>query len=308
MPQQNMTLEVFEQVISSVRGLRHVELQGEGEPMLHPDFFRMGELIRQLHPNARISLITNGSLLSAENVARLLAIGFHKVCVSIESRDAGEFAAIRGGKLEKVLDGIRLLLQARRARQAARPAIGLAITVLRRTLAEFAGLLDLYDELGLDGGITYQFLQTMPAYSQHYGPEMLAQIPTLSDRTQFADAMRRSPRVRKFFTRRTAAIGFYNELFAGWQPRSGECPWLSRGLYVAYDGTATGCCFIKNTARDGLGAVTPNSAEQVSANRRAMQDELRAGRIPTACSHCPIAERIVAEASPSRRELPYNRR
>jgi len=167
MPQQNMALDVFERALSSVHGLRHVELQGEGEPMLHPDFFRMGEMIRRLHPGRgeagsppargggqspfcsedsakwgqsptqngdslpRISLITNGSLFSAENVARLIDLGFHKVCVSIESRDPDEFTAIRGGKLEKVLDGIRLLLEARRQRQAARPAVGLAITILR---------------------------------------------------------------------------------------------------------------------------------------------------------------------------------
>lgn len=58
--------------------------------MLHPQFFEMAELIRRLHPQAKISLITNGSLLGAENVGRILQIGFHKLSVSIESPDPGK--------------------------------------------------------------------------------------------------------------------------------------------------------------------------------------------------------------------------
>ena len=198
MPQRNMPLEQFEQTLRSFNELRHVELQGEGEPMLHPKFFEMAEMIRPLHPQAKISLITNGSMFSVEAVERILDIGFHKLSVSIESPDPEAFAEIRGGKLTKVLDGIRLLLDRRRQRRsgvASRaggvengasplgatgrhavsttgPAVGFAITVLRRTIHELPRLLDLYDELGLDGGITLQPLQTMRAYAEHYSAEM----------------------------------------------------------------------------------------------------------------------------------------
>jgi MoaA/NifB/PqqE/SkfB family radical SAM enzyme len=368
MPQQNMPLDRFEQILRSVANVRHVELQGEGEPMLHPQFFEMAELIRNLHPQAKVSLITNGSLLGAENVERILETGFHKLSVSIESPDPAAFAEIRGGKLEKVLDGIRLLMERRRQRlgtrdsglenrrwlsatspspsmgeglpvanlsngsereslprppgegrgegvspktggtsaaaetvplsedgiSTGRPAVGLAITVLRRTMHEFPRLIDLYDELGLDGGITFQPLQNMPVYTQHYGPEMRAQVLTPIDRWHFGEMLRHNPRVQEFLGRAPPARGFYDELFSGWDPRSGECPWLARGLYVAYNGTATGCCFIKNTARDGFGEISPVSADQVAANRNSLQSELRAGRIPTPCANCSVAGQIVA--------------
>jgi MoaA/NifB/PqqE/SkfB family radical SAM enzyme len=314
--------------------------------MLHPQFFEMAEMIRRLHPHAKISLITNGSLLNAENAERILDISFHKVMVSIESPDAEAFAEIRGGKLSKVIEGIRLLVGARdsglvardsglgtregkspsprpspvegegesgRRRDAAntRPAVGLAITVLRRTMPELPRLLDLYDELGLDGGITLQPLQTMPIYTQHYGPEMRDQMLTPRDCAQFQQEMRNNPRIREFFRRQTGQggrspfvpkapqkgtvpAGFYDELFAGWDPRSGECPWLAHGLYVAYNGTATGCCYIKDTARDGFGELSPATVETVAANRQAMQDELRSGRIPRPCANCATAHAIVA--------------
>ena len=203
--------------------LRHVELQGEGEPMLHPQFFEMAEMIRPLHPRAKISLITNGSLLNAENVERMLEVGFHKVMVSIESPGAEAFAEIRGGKLSKVVEGIRLLMEARTCaphapseehhdagrdeytngrRQDAvvtGPAVGFAITVLRRTVHELPRLLDLYEELGLDGGITLQPLQTMAVYTQHYGPEMRDQILTPADYRLFQQELHHNPRILRLF-------------------------------------------------------------------------------------------------------------
>ena len=72
-------------------------------------------MIRRLHPQARISLITNGSMLNSHTVSRLLEMGFHRLNVSIESSDPDAFAEIRGGKLDKVLDGIRLLIATRAA-------------------------------------------------------------------------------------------------------------------------------------------------------------------------------------------------
>jgi MoaA/NifB/PqqE/SkfB family radical SAM enzyme len=340
MPQQNMRVERLEEILRAVRGLRHVELQGEGEPMLHPRFFEMAELIRRLHPQARISLITNGSLLNEENVERIIAIDFHKISVSIESPDPQAFAEIRGGKLEKVIEGIERLMGARKCsphapreelhhhaerdehthaapslrpspvegegERRSGPAVGLAVTVLRRTMHELPRIVELYQESGLDGGITVQPLQTMPRYTQHYDAAMRDQVLTPIDRWHLAEQFQNHPRLREFFGRRPPVSGFYDELFAGWDARSGECPWLARGLYVAYNGQATGCCFIKNTSRDGFGELTPATAEQVAARREAMQTELREGRMPGPCQDCSVAQRIVA----SRRAdetLPYSR-
>ena len=174
------------------------------------------------------------------------------------------------------------------------PAVGFAVTVLRRTVHELPRIVELYEQLGLDGGITVQPLQTMRSYMQHYGPEMRAQMLTPIDRWHMSEQIRHHPKLRAFFSRRPTVSGFYDELFAGWDPSSGECPWLSRGLYVAFNGQTTGCCFIKDTARDGFGELTPATVSQVAERRESMQNELRAGRIPGPCNGCPVAQQIVA--------------
>jgi hypothetical protein len=155
-------------------------------------------------------------------------------------------------------------------------------------------ILDLYESLGLDGGITIQPRQSMRSYTQHCRPVMEAEVLTPIDRWHLSEQMQHHPRVRTFFSRHPAAAGFYEELFAGWNPASGECPWLSRGLYVAYNGQTTGCCFIKDTVRDGFGELKRETIGQVLARREAMQSELRSGRIPNPCSDCPVAAKIVA--------------
>ncbi|HEY2146589.1 MAG TPA: hypothetical protein VGH32_01550, partial [Pirellulales bacterium] len=174
------------------------------------------------------------------------------------------------------------------------PAVGLAVTVLRRTMHELPRIVELYKQLGLDGGITIQPLQNMQSYTQHYGPEMRAQMLTPIDRWHLSEQLRDHPRLAAFFSRRPAVSGFYDELFAGLNPSSGECPWLARGLYVAYNGMTTGCCFIKDTTRYGFGELTPATAAQVAARREAMQSDLRAGHIPGPCTDCPVAHRIAA--------------
>jgi MoaA/NifB/PqqE/SkfB family radical SAM enzyme len=159
---------------------------------------------------------------------------------------------------------------------------------------ELPRIVELYKQLGLDGGITIQPLQNMQSYTQHYGPEMRAQMLTPIDRWHLSEQLRHHPRLAAFFSRRPAASGFYDELFAGSDPTSGECPWLARGLYVAYNGQTTGCCFIKDTLHDGFGELTPATADQVAERREAMQNELRSGRIPGPCKDCSVARRIVA--------------
>lgn len=290
MTQQHMPLHVFEKVLASFHGLRHVELQGEGEPLVHPRFFDMVALIRQRHPQARISTITNGSQFTARNIQQLIQLPLDKVSVSLESPNPQAFREIRKAELGPVLNGIRHLLETRVDLGARRPAIGFAITVLRRTIHDLPAIIDLYEQLKLDGGITIQPLQPMPAYTQFYDQQMASQLLTPSDVAHFNALAQNSDQLASIIRRTADVPSFYRELFDGWMPASRSCPWLANGLYVAADGSAVGCCYIKDTTRDRFGTV--NDTSTLWANRQAMQRELADGSIPRACRGCGIAESI----------------
>src|SRR5262249_9580413 len=147
MPQSDIDFETFERTLQAFPSARHLDLQGEGEPLMHPRFFDMVDLARAR--GIRVSFVSNGSFFTPENVTRILRGGIEKISVSLESADAATFRAIRGGKLEKVIAGLEHLVGERNRRGLLRPVVGFSITLLRGTTDHLAGILELYRRLGL---------------------------------------------------------------------------------------------------------------------------------------------------------------
>lgn len=288
MVQSDIDVAQFERTLADYPGAEHLELQGEGEPLMHPRFFDMVELARAR--GVRVSFISNGSHFSPQNVDRLLRSGaVEKVSVSLESSDGDTFRAIRGGKLEKVVAGIERLMTERNARGLARPVVGFSVTLLRRTEGHTRGIVALYRRLGLDGGLTAQPLQHMPAYATAYAPAMTGEPlgPGETDRRMmdFLVASLGAQRAR-------AGDGFYDVLMKGWRPGQRRCPWLDRALYVNRDGVITPCCMVKDQAQ-ALGRVGVDPPEVVLARRAQLRDDLAAGHVPRPCAGCEIARYAV---------------
>ena len=284
MTQSDLDFATFEKTLATFPHVRYVELQGEGEPLLHPRFFDMLAAARSR--GIQVSMITNGSLLTEEAVAQIVAGGVEKISISIESADPAQFRQIRGGKLEKVIDGIARLVAAKRGL----PRVGFSVTMLRSTSSALDGIIALYERLKMDGGITTQALQRMPGYLASYPPAMQDEL--LDERAADARYVR--------FYRRTRAIanptwgngGFYARLMAGWKPASRRCPWLDKGAYVSRGGVVSACCMIKDETH-ALGRVDDDPAA-IEAKRAAMRDQLARGVTPAPCTGCEIARYATA--------------
>lgn len=295
MEQRDLDWAAFRAFLVAHPGLRHVELQGEGEPLLHPRFFDMLAACRAR--GIRVSLITNGSLLSPDRVERLLGAGVGSIHVSIESADPTRFQAIRGGKFQKVKDGLALLIRRRRERGLAEPLIGLAVTVLKSTIGGLDDVARLYLETGLDGGVVAQRLQPMPVYSRHYDAAMAGEVLGEGELRTFGGV--RAALARHMPVPRADGF-FYYALFEGFDPRRDTCPWLARGAYLGAAGGITGCCFMKDEA-DAI------RDPRLAATRRAeLRETLDKGEVPTACAGCGTAESIALcrRAQPSLRAVP----
>jgi MoaA/NifB/PqqE/SkfB family radical SAM enzyme len=292
MRQGDLPWETFELFLSQNPALEHVELQGEGEPLMHPRFFDMVAALRARR--VRVSLIANGSLL-AQNADRLLAAGIESIDVSMESAVAVDFQGIRGGKLSKVTEGLRTLLGRRRELGLEQPVVGLAVTVLRRTLGAMEAIVALYRELGLDGGIAVQPLQRMQGYTENYDAEMLAQlVPDDAWRTYLE---RQRPLLASVH-RSGKARRFYDDLLAAWHPSYGTCPWLDAGAYLTIDGEVRACAFLKHS-EDAFGTVMdPDPAPGMARRRSLLAETIRSGKVPAPCTGCALgsaaAELVVA--------------
>ena len=114
MEQQDISVAQFQAVLQAAPNLAHIELQGEGESLMHPHFFEMAQAARAR--GIKVSLISNGSYLNPQSVTQLLDLGIEKISISLESAESETFRRIRGGKLEKVVRGVTELMTQRRAR------------------------------------------------------------------------------------------------------------------------------------------------------------------------------------------------
>jgi len=106
-------LEHFKKLVDeSVKYGASIRMSGYGEPLLHPNFFEMVEYGRS--KNARLSLITNGSLLNREKIERLIALDMDSIEVSVDSHKKEIYKNIRVGlDFDKVKENIKNLVKTR---------------------------------------------------------------------------------------------------------------------------------------------------------------------------------------------------
>lgn len=289
MEQEDLSFAQYEQILDGLPDVEHVELQGEGESLMHPSFLEMVRAARAR--GAKVSLISNGSYLSPNMVEHLLDLDIEKISISMESAESETFRHIRGGKLEKVVRGIECLLEERRRRRLVRPVIGLSITVLKDTQDHLPGILALYKRLGLDGGVTMQPLSTMPPYIKNYPQSLQQQVLSDAEINGLWVQFYANPTVRAIQRdkQRSGVRGFYDELMAGFKPTSRSCPWLDSGLYVNRRGETSACCMVKDTERFGFGRIGETPLTEILTKRERMADMLRRGEEPAACAGCELS-------------------
>src|SRR5205085_2962634 len=89
-----MDLESFRRLVDELPELEQVTMQGLGEPLLAPDFFPMLEHLASR--GIRMGFNTNGTLLTRERAARLVALGVDWLHVSLDGATPPTYEAIRG--------------------------------------------------------------------------------------------------------------------------------------------------------------------------------------------------------------------
>jgi len=289
MDQTDLEIDAFARALDRLPELEHIELQGEGEPLMHPAFFEMARRARSR--GIEVSTITNGSLFNRERIESLLDADLGSVLVSIESPDLATFASIRGGRLDKVIEGVAAFVAARNALGLARPAVGFAVTVLKSTEASFPDILALYRQLGLDGGVVVQPLNGMEVYARGYSDAMRAETYTGLGRAVVERRLLRQAD-RAGIVRRGEPTLFWTALFGAAPPARAGCPWLRHALYIDRQGRVTTCPHVKDAERHALGRLEVDGLEAILSARRQIHRALEAGAIPTPCRGCAIADAI----------------
>lgn len=92
---KNLSFKQMKYIIDQLEGTKEVILQGYGEPLLNPDLFKT---INYLHTKGKkIVLITNGTLLTKENIYQLIKSNLTWLKISFDAVTQETYAKIRPG-------------------------------------------------------------------------------------------------------------------------------------------------------------------------------------------------------------------
>lgn len=152
--------EAFTRLWSLMRKAARVHLQGWGEPLLHPDFFRMAALARKA--GCAVSTTTCGSQMTEDLAERLVASGIDIIAFSLVGTDAASNAARAGIPFDEVCAAIEQLQRVRRKRQGVHLEIHIAYLLLASSMEAVLELPDLMRRLGVHAAVV-STLDYLPA-------------------------------------------------------------------------------------------------------------------------------------------------
>lgn len=169
-----MPLELFKRIVDGIdRPIEKICFYNYGEPLLHPDFFAMCQLIREWCPSAHIVTSTNGTRLIEPNIREgLLCSGLDELIVSLDGATQASYEAYRrGGRLDEILEGMRRLRAERDVAGLDRPTIvwRYILFAWNDSVAELARAEALAEEVGVDR-FCFQLSDLSELASQVYRP------------------------------------------------------------------------------------------------------------------------------------------
>ncbi|WP_150267083.1 radical SAM protein [Paenibacillus tepidiphilus] len=256
--QVDMDFQIFKKVADSYQDVEKFQIQGEGEPLLHPQFLDMVKYAKDM--GKTVQTISNGSLFTRDRIIGLLESKIDTIYISIEAPDDKMFREIRGGSYEKLISNIKLFLELREQYQLQKPVLGFAVTIMKSTKGMFEEIIDLYQSLHMDGGITYHFLNKLPFYIRYYGDKVDNQ---LLSRAETKLLIHENDRLLA----QKQVIDLSDHTTGEDYDNVGNCAWLDHGIYVNVRGNAMRCAFDKEDNEFTYGNVMTEPVEAVEARK-----------------------------------------
>lgn len=149
-----MSLSLFKKIIDYCS---HVDLSQttiflhkEGEPLLDPYIFERSKYIKKMCSIANLAINTNGSLLSKENVNKLLCSGLDKLFISIDGVSSMAYNFIRKGLDYEILKNNIQYLFRKKKDENSKMEIVLQMTVCKFNKHEIEFFTDTWKDSGAE--------------------------------------------------------------------------------------------------------------------------------------------------------------
>jgi MoaA/NifB/PqqE/SkfB family radical SAM enzyme len=289
-----MEFDTFTRLLDEFPGLEELQLQGLGEPMMHPRFFEMVEAAAGR--GIRVGTNTNATLLNARRAEGCVTSGLGEIHISIDGATAETYERIRvRARFDRVIANVEGLVAARRRLASGTPRIRMVVVVMRQNLHELSDLVRLARRLEIDTVFVQHLCHdfgesSLPAHYRPMRGFVDAETLVGADPARIEHSFNEARRV-------ASELGVDLRL-PRTQPRShppgtpgrSRCNWPWRGAYVSYQGLAMPCCMVATPDRIQLGNMAELGAEAVWNGEayRAFRDALSSESPPEVCRSCAI--------------------
>ncbi len=168
-PTGMLDVALYRKVIDEVKDtLSYLTFYFQGEPYLHPSFVEMVQYSSSRGIYTATS--TNAHYLSAEAARRTVASGLDRLIISIDGTTQETYQSYRvGGSFEKVLQGTRNIIAAKRAAGARTPCVIFQFLVTGPNEHQIPEVYKLANSLGVDKVV----LKTAQIYDYENGSPLI---------------------------------------------------------------------------------------------------------------------------------------
>jgi MoaA/NifB/PqqE/SkfB family radical SAM enzyme len=293
-PPAFMEFDTFTRILDQFPALRELQLQGLGEPMMHPRFFDM--ITYAAAKGIEVGTNTNLTFLNARRTEQCVCSGLSWLHASIDGATAETYERIRvRARFDRVIDNIKGLAATKRRLRSETPRIRLVAVAMRQNLHELPDLVRLAHELGIDSIFVQHLCHDFgePSLPAHYRPmrEFVDEQTLLGDEPA---------RVERYFEQARSvaqALGLSLRLpstrpriHPPGTPGRDRCDWPWRGAYLSYQGLAMPCCMVATPDRIHFGNMAEYGVEAVWNNLeyRSFRAQLSSHRPPEVCRSCSV--------------------
>ncbi|MHC1736925.1 MAG: radical SAM/SPASM domain-containing protein [Ignavibacteriaceae bacterium] len=217
-PKGTMDLQLFKKIIDRVyKRTFYLQLFFQGEPFINNKIYEMIEYAKS--KRMYVSISTNGTLFSENNINKLFASPPDKLIYSFDGTDEESYNKYRvGGDFNEVKKGLESIVAEKKKRKLNLPYIELQMIVMKHN----EGSINDFIEFGKAAGVNKITLKSMQIYNQEEADNLLPE----------------NPEYRRYIK--------INGEYKLKQKLNNRCFALWRSAVVTWDGYLAACCFDKD--------------------------------------------------------------
>ncbi len=266
-PTGNLKPAFFRETFDKIAGkLTYLTFYFQGEPYINPGFLDMVE--HAAKRGVYTSTSTNAHFLDEENARKTIKSGLHRIIISIDGTTQEVYEQYRiNGSLDKVLQGTRNLVQAKKELKSATPHIIFQFLVVRPNEHQIEDLYKLAEEYEVDE----VKLKSAQVYEYQQGNPL---IPVQEKYSRYRKLKDGSYRLK-------------NKLV-------NHCWRLWHSCVITWDGRVVPCCFDKD-AEHQLGHLSSDSFQNIWQNvnyRNFRSSVLKSRKSIDICSNCSEGAKV----------------